>query len=180
RRSGLHNDRVRVHIPRVLLDRLDTYLRRGVALVDDDDVRHAGVRLARIVRELVARPQGIRDDDVEVRLKEGSVVVTAVPQEDLRLAFRLPQDLLVVHARIDDGPLVDVGLVLLPLLDRRLVAVEIRIRREAFHGLGGEVPVRHGIADNDDLLAMGPEDPGDPPGRLALPAPGADGADRDD
>src|SRR5206468_5621963 len=92
---------------------------------------YADVRLARIVRELVARTQRVRDDDVKVRLEKRGIVVPAVPQEDLGLGFGLTQNLLVVDAGVDDGPLVDVRLVFLSLLNRRLVLVQVLVRGEA-------------------------------------------------
>src|SRR3989441_10400955 len=180
RGGRLDDDGIGIHAPDVLLHDLDVLRRRGVDLVDHDDVRHPDVRLARIVRELVARTQRVRDDDVKVRLDERGVVVPAIPQEDLGLGFGLTQDLLVVDARVDDGPLVDVGLVFLPLFDRRLVFVQVLVRGEALDRLGRQVAVRHRMADHDDLLAVGPQNPGDPARRLALPASGADRAYRDD
>src|SRR2546428_1526928 len=107
-------------------------------------------------------------------------VVPAFPRDVRGLGFGLTQDLLVVDARVDDGPLVDVGLVFLPLFDRRLVLGQVLVRGEAFDRLRRQIAVRHRMADHDDLLAMGPQDPRDPARRLALPASGADRAYRDD
>src|SRR3989442_430359 len=180
RGGRLDDDGIGIHAPDVLLHDLDVLRRRGVDLVDHDDVRHPDVRLARIVRELVARTQRVRDDDVKVRLEERGVVVPSVPQEDLGLGFGLPHDLLVIDARVDDGPLVDVGLVFLPLLDRRLVFVQVLVGGEALDRLRRQIAVWHRMADDDDPLALGPQDPRDPARGLALPAPRADRAHRDD
>jgi len=70
-------------------------------------------------------------------LKKRRIVVSPVPKEDLGLLLRLPQDPLVIHARIDEPFPVDVGLVLLAFLDRRLVPIEILVGREPLYGLGG-------------------------------------------
>src|SRR5947199_1045939 len=180
RGGRLDDDGIGIHAPDVLLHDLDVLRRRGVDLVDHDDVRHADVRLARIVRELVARTQRVRDDDVKVRLDERGIVVPAVPQEDLGLGFGLTHDLLVVDAGVDDGPLVDVRLVFLSLLDRRLVLVQVLVGGEALDRLRRQIAVWHRMADDDDPLAVGPQDPRDPARGLALPAPRADRAHRDD
>src|SRR2546430_13935517 len=67
--------------------------------VDDADVGHAQVRLAGVVAQLVAGAVRIDDDDVQVRLDERRVVVTAVPQHDIRLFLGRAQDPLVVEDR---------------------------------------------------------------------------------
>ena len=64
------------------------------------------------------------------------------------------QDVLVVDAREDEAPGVEVRLVLLALLDRGLVAVEVRVRLEALDALRDEVAVRHRVADDRDLEAL--------------------------
>src|SRR2546425_570001 len=179
RGGRLDDDRIGIHAPDVLLHDLDVLRRRGVDLVDHDDVCHPNVRLARIVRELVARTQWVRDDDVKVWLDERGVVVPAVPKEDLGLGFGLPQDFLVVDAGVDDRPLVDVGLVFLPLLDRRLVLVQVLVGGEALDRLRRQIAVRHRMPDHDDLLAVGPQDRRDPARSLAFPASRPDRAHRD-
>ena len=103
-------------------DGLDRGRLRGVDLVDDDDVGHAQVGLARVIATLVAGAERVRDDDMEVRAEEGQVVVAPVPDDDVGLLLGRPQDGLVVHASEDDAPSVDVGLVFLALLDGRALA----------------------------------------------------------
>src|SRR5256886_16469286 len=65
-------------------------------------------------------------------------------------------------------------------LDRRLVLVQILVRRESLDRLRGEVAVRHRVANHDDLLPGRAQDAGHAPRRLALAAPGPDRADGDD
>ena len=154
--------------------------RGGVHLVDHDRVGHADVRLARVVRRLVPRPQRIRDDDAHGRPVEREVVVPAVPEQDVALRLRLRQDVGVVDAGVDDRAGRDVRLVLLALLDRGLVAVEVLERRVALHALGVQVAVRHRVPHRDDPLARVLQHAGDRARRLALAGAGAHGADRHD
>src|SRR5207244_11164766 len=81
--------------------RLDARLRRRVDLVDDADVRHAQVRLARVVAQLVTGPVRIQDDDVQVRLDEGRVVVATVPEDHVGFLLGRLEDRRVVDAGED-------------------------------------------------------------------------------
>ncbi len=121
-------------------------------LVDDEQVRDAEIGLAGIVAELVSGAVGIDQGDVEVGLVERGVVVAAIPENDIGLFLGLAEDLLVVDPGIDDETVVDVGFVLLALLDGALVAVEILIGFEPLAGLFGEIAVGHGVANGDDPL----------------------------
>ena len=161
-------------------DGLDAFRRGRVHLVDDDDVGPAEVGLAGVVGELVPGPVRVGDDDLEVGLVEGEVVVAAVPEDDVGLLLGLAEDGLVVDAGVDDDALVDVGLVLLALLDRALVLVEVGVGGEALDLLLDQVAVGHGVPDGDHPAALLLEDRGDPAAGLALARAGPDGADGDD
>src|SRR5256712_612448 len=88
-RGRLDDDHIRIHAPDVLLHDLDVLRRRGIDLVDHDDVGHTDVRLARVVGELVSGTERVRDDDVQARFEDRRIVVPAIPQEDLRLGHEL-------------------------------------------------------------------------------------------
>ena len=171
--------------PRVHLGDARPHLRQGlgrggVDLVDDDDVRAAQVGLAGVVAQLVARAQRVRHDDRQVGLVERQVVVAAVPEDHVGLGLGGPQDVLVVHAREDEAPGIEMRLVLLALLDRRLVAVQVRVGLVALAALRDQVAVRHRVADHRDLEALRLEQRRHVAAGLALAAAGADRADRDD
>ena len=76
--------------------------------------------------------------DVEVRPVERQVVVPTVPEQDVALLLGLLEDRSVVDARVHDRAGVDVGLVLLPFLDRLAVEVlerlELRLARQRVSG----------------------------------------------
>ncbi len=63
--------------------------------------------------------------DVQVRLVERQVVVTAIPDDDVGLFFCLAEDALIVHAGIDDDAPVQMGLVLFALFNGTLVYVHV-------------------------------------------------------
>ncbi len=164
-----------------VLEHLLDVVRLGrVDLVDDDDVGHAQVRLAGVVEELVPGPQRIGDDDQQVGREEREVVVAAVPDDDVGLLLGLPEDRLVVDARVHDHAHLDRLLVLLALLDRRMRRVDLLDRGEALDAHRLEVAVRHRMPDERDLQAGVEQDPADLAARLALAAARADRADRDD
>ena len=126
---------------------------------------------------------GVGDRDEQIGVVEGDVVVAAVPHDDVAAVRDRPRrthDRLVVVARVDDVAAHDVGLVLLHLLDRALVALEVGHLGEALHLLTGEIAVRHRVPDRDDLEALRHEHLDDLAGGLALPGAGTDGADGDD
>ena len=109
-------------------DGLDCCRFGRVDLVDDHDVGHPDVGLARVVAALVTGTERVGNDDVEIRPVEREVVVAPVPQDDVGLELRFAQDRLVVDAGVEDPSGVEVRLVLLPLLDRRLVTIEVLVR----------------------------------------------------
>ena len=155
RRRREHDTGARIAFADRLEHGVDSLLCRAVHLVHDADVRHAQVRLTRVIAQLVARAVRIDDDDVQVRLDERRVVVATVPENHVGFLFRRAQDLLVVDAREDEVALGEVRLVLLALLDRRIGRLEILVVLEPLHRLFREVAVRHRMAEHRDLLAGG-------------------------
>ena len=143
-------------------------------------MRHAQVRLAGVVAQLVSRPVRVDDDDVNVRLDERRVVVAAVPDDDVGFLLGGLEDRCVVDAGEDEVALGEVRLVLLALLDRAVGVLEILVALEALDDLLRQVAVRHRVAENGDALAVVPEQLGDAARRLALARARADGADRRD
>ena len=103
----------------------------AVDLVDDDDVCEPEVGLTRVVRQLVARAQRIRHDDVQVRAHEREVVVPAVPDEHVALALSKLEDSGVVDPGEDGHTHRDRILVLLPLLEGGMRGVDLLEGREA-------------------------------------------------
>ncbi|MET0715014.1 MAG: hypothetical protein ABWY57_08865 [Mycetocola sp.] len=75
-------------------------------------------------------PEGIGHGDVEVRPVERQVVVPTFPEQDVALLLGLLEDRSVVDARVHDRAGLDVGLVLLPFLNRHVGAVEVLERLE--------------------------------------------------
>src|SRR5512134_1765387 len=116
RGSRLDQHRTAVGVSDVVPQFLDRPYVGRINLVDHDDVRHPEVRLARVIRQLVAHAQRIGHDDVEIGLVEGQVVVAAVPQHHVRLVFGARQDRRVIHAGVDDGAVDDVRFVFFDLL----------------------------------------------------------------
>ena len=180
RGRGEHDPRAGVVGADRVEHRVDAFLRRAVDLVDDADVRHPQVRLARVVAQLVARPVRVDDDDVDVRLDERRVVVAAVPEDHVGLLLGAVEDRPVVDPGEDEVALGQVGLVLLAFLDRRVGGVEVLVALEALHRLRGEVAVGHRVAQDCDAVAGLAQERRDVPGRLALARAGADRADGDD
>ncbi len=151
----------------------------GADFVDHHDVRHAHVGFAGMVPAGVIGPVWIDHDDQEIRPIERQVVVPAVPDDDVRLLLRLPQDALVVHARVDHGTRPQVGLVLLSLLDRHVVPIQVVRRREPLRHLSPQIAVRHGMPHGYDPFPHRAQDGGDAPTGLALPRAGPRRAHRD-
>ncbi len=104
---------------------------RRVALVDEDQIGHPEVRLARAVARLMPGAVRVGDADVESRPVERQVVVSAVPEDDLRLGFRHLENPRVIDAGVDHEAAVDERLVLFPLLDRAAVSGEVVIGGES-------------------------------------------------
>ncbi len=177
RRLDDHGIRVQFHGHRS--SDLDLLEAGGIYLVDHDHVGHSDVGFARVVPGGVIGSVRIDHRDVEIGLVEREVVVPSVPDDHVGFLLGLPQDRLVIHARVHDATRVDVGLVLLPLLDRDVMLLEVLVRLESLDGLGCQVSVRHRVTDGHDLLALSGEDLSHPAARLALSGAGARRADGD-
>jgi hypothetical protein len=182
RNVGPRNDDAgaRVQLIDRAADRVDGTGFGGIDLVDDHDIGHPQVRLAGVKATLIARSQRVGDNEEEVWPVEREVVVATVPQDDVGLELGLMQDRPVVDTCVHDPPGVEMGLVLLALFDRRLEPIEIAVGSVALDTLGGEVAVRHGVADDDRCDAPIGEEGGNVSGRLALARPRSRRADRDD
>jgi hypothetical protein len=174
-RSG----RVRVEPAGVLGHGLHTLRGRGLRLVDDHHVGSPQVHLARKVGVLVADPERIGDGHPHVGAVERPVVVAAVPEHHVRLCRGLGQDRRVVDAGVDDGALVNVGFVLLPLLEGAGVLLEVFVGGEALDRLPGQVAVRHGVTDDDRPPPGFSQRPHHVPRGWALAAPGPNRGDGD-
>ena len=86
----------------VLADGLDVVHGGGVDLINDDDIGAAEVHFAREIGEFMTRAVRVDDDDFEIGDIKRSVIVAAVPKNDVGFLFGLAEDLLVVHTGIDD------------------------------------------------------------------------------
>ena len=107
-----HQGCIPIQCPQAQDGRVELIGRDRIGLVDDEDVGHAGVRLAGMEVELVAGSQRIGDDHEQVGPVEREVVVAAVPQDHVGLPLGGLQDGAVIDAGIDDPPRVQVPLVL--------------------------------------------------------------------
>ena len=108
-----------------------------------------------MVGELVAGPEGVDHDDLQVGAHEGEVVVASVPDEDVGLLLRLSHDRVVVDTGVDHETLAQVGLVVLPLLHGGLMAVQVVQSGETLHPLLHQVTVGHRMPDDDRPQSFG-------------------------
>src|SRR5271157_3813327 len=168
----------RVDAGEIVTDGFHGLPRRGVDLVDHQHVGAAKVHLAGVVTQLVADAERVRHYDFQVGAIERRVVIAAVPQDQLCLPLRLPQDRLIVHTGVDYGPLPKVRLVLLPLLDGALLLPQILHGGETLDPLLGEVAVRHGMTHHHQVPPEAAQFLGHAPRYRALAAAGADCANR--
>jgi hypothetical protein len=161
-RLGVDDRCPRVDSPHVLGDFADLRFAGRVDLGHDDDVRHPQDRLAGMVGGFMAGPQGVDEDDVQVRADEGKVVVAAVPKNHVR--FRLGQGkyLGVVDAGVDHVAVAQVWFVLFALLDGAPRGVEIVPGGETLRFLPRQVAVGHGVTDDRGFQAMVLEQPRQP------------------
>ena len=88
-----------------------------------------------MVAGLVAGAMRVDHHDVQVGLVEREVIVSAIPEDDVGLGFRLAQDLFIVYAGVDDHAIVNVRLVFLALLDGTVVLVQIGIIGKTLYDL---------------------------------------------
>jgi hypothetical protein len=109
---------------------------------------------------------------------ERRVVVAPVPDDDLRLPFRPPQNLRVIDAGVHDDPLLHQRFVLFKLLDGAIAGDEIIPARKALDDLVPQIAIRHGMPGHDHLFALVLQYPANPAGCRRLAAAGPHAADR--
>jgi hypothetical protein len=85
----------------------------------------------------------------------------------------------VIHPRVHDHSVPDLGLVFFPLLYRTAVPLHVLHGGESLNPLRGDVPIGHGVPDYHGPAAQLPQYGGHPAGRLAFAAPGPDRAHGD-
>src|SRR3972149_3770776 len=93
----------------------------------------------------------ISNNDMQICLVEGDVVVASVPDYDVGFFFCFAYDFFVFNTCVNYDSIVYVGLVFFAFLDGTPVLVEVFIRSETLTYLPSKVTVRHGMPDNHDL-----------------------------
>ena len=131
-----------------MANRLNVTLLGGVYFVDHDHIRPPQIDFTGKVRQFMPRTVRINDHDFQIGNIERSVVVTPVPQNDIRFFLRLAENLLVIHSRIHHGPLADVRFILFAFLDGALLQVEVFHGGEPLHSLRRKIAVRHGMSND--------------------------------
>ena len=139
-----------------------------------------GQDLAGVIGDRVTRPEGVQDGDVQVRDVEAAVVVASVPQDDIRRRLGLREDGTVVHSREDQVAIVDMGFVLLALLDGGLVEVQVAVGLEPLDRLLLQITVWHGVTYDGNTLAHLLDDRRHRAGGLGFARSRSGGADGDD
>ncbi len=122
--------------------------------VDDDIIRHAQIGFTGMIGDFVTGAQRIDDHEVQVRSKEGHVVVAAIPKDDVRLLFRLPQNLPIIHSGIDHRAAHQMRLELFHLLDGAVMLFQIDDGLEPLHPLLHQIAVGHRMTNDDHSLAF--------------------------
>src|SRR5208283_6000029 len=84
------------------------------------------------------------NNDLKVGGIKRSVIVAAVPKDDIGFLLRLAEDLFVVHASIDHRAEPNVRFILFALLDGALLQIEILKRGKTLDGLLSKVSVGMG------------------------------------
>jgi hypothetical protein len=138
---------------RGLGDTLDVRSGGRVRLGDDDDVGHAQHSLPRMMRGLVAGPQRVNQNDVEARPYEREIIVSTIPQDDVRFLLGAIEDAGIVGSRIDQVADRQVRLILLALLYGALRFIEVGQGLEPLDRLPLQVAVGHRMADRHDAKA---------------------------
>ena len=119
----------------------------------DDNVGHPQHGLSRMMRGLVTGPQRVDQNDVEARPDEREVVVSAVPQDDVRFIVDNIEDAGIVDSSIDQVADCEVRLIVLALLYGALRFIEVGHDFESLDRLTLEVAVGHRMADRHDAKA---------------------------
>ena len=113
-------------------------------------------------------------------MKNGKVVVAAVPNDDVGLLLGLLEDVGVVDTGVHDHAELNRCLVLLSLLNGRVRGVDVLDRREALHAHRLEIAVGHRMANKSNRETGVDKNLADSSAGLALPATRANGTDGDD
>ncbi len=150
--------------------------RRGVHLVDQGDIRHEHVGFPGIVEPFMARAMRVEQYDGDIGFVKGGVVVSAVPDDDVRLFFGRREDFSVIDSGVDHDPFVYEGFVFLPFFKGAAVLFKIAVSGKTLHRLGRQISIGHGMTDRHDLLANFMEYSADLAGGLGFSAPRPDRA----
>jgi hypothetical protein len=144
-----------------------------IDFIDHYRISEAHVGFPRIIAELVSWPVGINEYDVNRRFKKRCVVVSAVPNEDIRLLLGLGENFLIIHTRIYDRTSFDMGFILLTFLDGTVKTVEILSARKPLDPLSNKVSIWHGVANYHHGFALLSQYVAYLPGGLALATSGS-------
>src|SRR5690349_1107119 len=133
---------------------LDVFGFGRIHLVDDNDRRAPHVDFTRVVRQFMAGTVWICHHDFKIGSIERCVVVSAVPENYVGFLLSAAENSFVVHARVYDRSLLNMGFVFFPLFDRAFVEFEIFDGGKALDGLGRKISVWHRVPNNDGLPAL--------------------------
>src|SRR5271157_2543036 len=97
----------------------------------------------------MTRSKRVNDNDLQIRVVEWEIIVSAIPQNDISLLLSLAQNLLIIYASVDDVTYVDVRLIFFPLFNRTLISLQVIVRSETLANLIREYSVRHRVTDNN-------------------------------
>ncbi len=104
-------------------------------------------------------PVGVKNHDLYVRVVEGGVVVSSVPDDNIGLLFCLLKNLPIVDPGINNNILSHQGFVLFPLLNRAVVLFKILIAGKTLYHLRFQIPIGHGVANGDNPFPLLFHDP---------------------
>ena len=150
---------------------------RRIHLVDHRDMRHEQVGFARVVEQFMSYPVRIEQNDMNIRLIKGRIIVAAVPYNHVRLFFCGFKDFAVVNAGIYHNSLVDQRFVFFPFFQGALMGSKIPVGRKPLNLLLSQISVRHGMTNRHNLPAHFTQNGAYLAGGLGLSAPGSHGTD---
>ena len=120
-------------------------------------------------------PQCIHHDNIQVRPDKRKVIITPVPQNDIRFTGRFIEDALVVDTRVNRYTHIDVRFVFLTLLDRAFMSLQVRCCLKTLDPLHLEVTVGHGVANHGYVFTLVRQQPRQPLGQGTLASAGTCG-----